>query len=69
MEPEGGAAVGKWSGSGRIDHENRVFFRNVPPGRYVLSGAPNPSSVEQRSRSLTVELSAGPTTGITLPAR
>lgn len=67
MEPEGGAAVGKWSGSGRIDHENCIIFRNVPPGRYVLWGAPNPSSAEQRSRSLPVELSAGPTTEVTLP--
>ena len=43
IEPEGGEAVGKWSGSGNIDAANRIAFRDVPPGRYVLKGRPNPS--------------------------
>ena len=42
-------------GSGNIDAKNQIAFENVPPGRYVLRGQPNPvfrrSARPGRSRS------------------
>ncbi|MCH5374024.1 MAG: hypothetical protein JJ992_08610, partial [Planctomycetes bacterium] len=66
---EGGSAVGKWSGSGNIDAENRISFENVPPGRYVLQGQPNPSTAAQKSKPVTIELHGGQTAEITLPSQ
>jgi hypothetical protein len=70
IAPEGGEAVGKWSGSGNVDAENRIAFRDVPPGRYVLKGQPNPSNRNQQEAGpVTVELKGGQTLGVTLRAR
>ena len=69
MEPEGGAAVGKWSGSGHIDDENQITFKHVPPGRYVLHGHPNPSSAGQQTERLTLDLVGGKASEVTLSAK
>lgn len=69
MEPEGGAKVGKWSGSGNIDAKNQISFDDVPPGRYVLQGQPNPSSGNQQSKPITIELKGGQTAEIALSAK
>jgi hypothetical protein len=69
IAPEGGAGVGKWSGSGNIDAKNQISFKDVPPGRYVLHGQPNPSSANQQTAPVTVELKGGETTELTLAAR
>jgi hypothetical protein len=69
MEPEGGAAIGKWSGSGNIDAKNQIAFQEVPPGRYVLQGQPNPSSGDQKTKPLTLDLVGGETTEIKLPVK
>lgn len=69
MEPEEGAAVGKWSGSGRIDGQGQITFTDVPPGRYVVQGHPNPSSADQRTEPQTIDLQGGQTTQITLRAK
>ncbi len=67
--PEGGEAVGKWSGSGNIDAANRIAFRDVPPGRYVLKGQPNPSRGNDHSDAVTIDLKGGQTLPVTLRAR
>ena len=69
IEPEEGADVGKWSGSGRIDAQDQITFKDVPPGRYVVQGHPNPSSADQRTEPQTIDLQGGKTTQITLPAK
>lgn len=69
MEPEGGAAVGKWSGSGNIDAKNQISFDDVPPGRYVLHGQPNPSTGNQQTEPLTIDLKGGQMTKVTLSAK
>ena len=70
MEPEGGAAVGKWSGSGEVDAANRIAFHDVPPGRYVLRGRPNPSRGNQgQTEPVTIDLKGGQTLGVRLRAR
>ena len=66
IEPEGGEAVGKYGGSGNIDAKNQIAFDQVPPGRYVLKGQPNPSSGDQRTEPVTIDLKGGQTTEVKL---
>ena len=54
---------------GVIDAESRITFENVPPGRYVLRGRPNPSSADERTEPVTVDLKGGQRTEVTLRAR
>jgi hypothetical protein len=68
IEPEGGAGVGKWSGSGLIDARNEVAFRDIPPGHYVVAGRPNPGSDDQQAKPAIVELKGGETAVIRLSA-
>jgi len=69
IEPEGGEAVGKYGGSGNLDANNQISFENVPPGRYVLRGRPNPSSGDQLTEPVTVDLKGGQTSDVTLKGR
>jgi hypothetical protein len=69
MEPEGGSAVGKWGGSANIDANNQFVFENVPPGKYVLTGHPNPSSADQRTEPLAVDLKGGQSAEIKVTAK
>ena len=69
LKPEGGEAVGKWSGSGEIDARNQIEFDDVPPGRYVLQGRPNPSRRNQQTRPIPIILNVGRSIEVTLPAR
>ena len=69
MEPEGGSQVGKWSGSGNVDAQSQISFRDVPPGRYVVTGRPNPGSDDQRSQPMTIDLQGGSVIDVTLPAK
>ncbi len=68
IAPEGGSIAGSWGGSAMIDEQNQVAFTDVPPGRYVLQ-TPNPSSRDQRSELVNVELKGGRLTEITLQAK
>ncbi len=68
MEPDGGAAVGKWSGSGNIDAMNQITFKDVPPGYYEIHGHPNPSRANERTKPLLVELKGGETKTLTIRA-
>ena len=69
IAPEGGNVVGSWGGSANIDAGNQFIFRDVPPGRYVIKGHPNPSSADQASNPVTIELKGGQASRITLKAR
>jgi hypothetical protein len=77
-QPEGEAAVGPWIEIRIIDANNQVFFKSVPPGKYVLQGWPSrygsggretPFTGVQRSKPLAIELKSGQTAEITLPAK
>jgi hypothetical protein len=59
IEPEGGEAVGKYGGSGSINEKNEIAFKSVPPGKYTLKGQPNPSSAEQSTEPLLIDLKGG----------
>lgn len=69
IEPESGSAVGKWGGSGKIDTDNQISFDNVPPGRYVLTGHPNPCKGDRGTKPVTIDLKGGQTAEIKLPAK
>jgi hypothetical protein len=69
IEPEGGEAIGKFGGSGNIDAGNQISFENLPPGRYALRGQPNPSSGDQRTEPVTVDLKGGQAAEVTLKAK
>jgi hypothetical protein len=66
IKPEGGESVGKYGGSGQIDANGQMTFESVPPGKYVFQGKPNPSSGDDQTKPVTVELKGGETAEITL---
>ena len=69
IEPERGAKIGSWGGSGNVDAHNEITFSNFPPGRYVLRGHPNPSRADERTDPLVVDLKGGRLTEVTLSAQ
>ncbi len=44
-------------------------FDNVPPGRYVLRGQPNPSSGDQRTEAIKIDLKGGEAVEVTVIAK
>lgn len=69
IDPEGGSKIGSWGGVGRTNDNNQVIYENVPPGRYVLVGRPNPTSERQRTAPVTVDVKGGDTAKVTLKAK
>ena len=69
IEPEGGEVVGSYGGSGNVDADGRVTFEDVPPGRYILRGRPNPGSMDEQAEPVAVELKGGEASEVTLQAR
>jgi hypothetical protein len=69
LEPEGGSVVGSWGGSAHIDANNQHTFSDVPPGRYILKGRPNPGAEAQQTKPVAVDLKGGQAAEITLSAR
>jgi hypothetical protein len=69
IEPEGGSAVGTFGGSGNISAKNQIAYENVPPGRYVIRGHPNPSSEDQKTDPITIDLKGGQSAEVTLNAK
>jgi hypothetical protein len=69
IAPEGGEAIGSYGGSGNIDAKNQITFENVPPGRYVLRGQPNPSSEDEKTEPTTIDLLGGQKVERTLIAK
>ncbi len=69
IEPEGGSKIGSYGGSGNINDKNQITFDNVPPGRYVFSGRPNPGSDNQETDPVTIDLKGGQTAKVTLSAK
>ena len=55
IEPEGGSKIGSWGGSANIDANNQYLFKDVPPGRYILKGRPNPGSEHQQTEPVTID--------------
>ena len=64
LTPAGGEKIGSWSGSSKVDTENMVKFKGVPPGKYELNVHPNPSSEADRKNVQTIELKGGEETTV-----
>jgi hypothetical protein len=69
IEPEGGLAVGSWGGSHDVKNDDVVLLENVPPGRYVITGRPNPGRDADKTDPITVELTGGSQLDVTLTAK
>jgi hypothetical protein len=69
VKPEGGEVVGSYGGSAQIDANNQFVFEVLPPGRYFLSGRPNPGLDTEETEPVAVDLVAGQAAEITLKAR
>ena len=65
----GGDRIGAYGGVGQINAKNQMTFENVPAGRYVFSGRPNPSSDNQETNPITVDLKGGETAKVILNAK
>jgi hypothetical protein len=69
LTPEGGAKIGKYSGSGTMDPDGTFTFANVPPGKYVVKAQPNPGRTDVKREEKTIEVKPGETAEVTLEAR
>jgi hypothetical protein len=69
IKPAGGEVVGSWGGSGRINEDNQILFTDVPPGKYIFQGHPNPWSANEQTEPMTIVLKGGRVAEITLKAR
>lgn len=69
IAPDGGEKVGSWGGSGNINAKNEITYEDVPPGRYILRGRPNPGSDNQETNPITVDLKGGETAKVLLRAK
>ncbi len=66
MKPEGGEKIGTYGGSGNIDAKNQMTFDNVPPGKYILHGRPNPGSDDQETEPINIDAKGGQTIEVRL---
>ena len=69
LEPEGGNVVGSWGGSATVNEKGQYAFENVPPGKYILVGHPNPGGDRDKTDPVTVELKGGEIKEVTLTAK
>jgi hypothetical protein len=69
IDPDGNRGVGSWGGSSNVDAQCHATFKDVPPGKYVLKGYPNPHSPDQETSPVLVELKGGETKEITMAAK
>ena len=64
-----GDDIEPYGGSGNIDAKNQMMFETLPPGRYVVSGRPNPGSDTEETGAVTVDLKGGQAAEVTLKAK
>jgi hypothetical protein len=69
ISPEGGDVVGSYGGSGNIDAKDQLNFAILPPGRYILTGRPNPGSDSEETEPVTLDVKGGQAAEVTLKAR
>ncbi|MBC8290062.1 MAG: carboxypeptidase regulatory-like domain-containing protein [Planctomycetes bacterium] len=69
IEEAAGSKIGSWGGSANVNDKGQYTFKNVPPNKYVIWGRPNPGSTKQTTDKVTVELTGGQSTKVTLKAK
>jgi hypothetical protein len=51
-----GGGIGSWGGSANIRVDGTFTFENIPPGRYIVTGKPNPGRIDDQSEPIKVEI-------------
>jgi hypothetical protein len=69
IAPEGGEKIGSYGGSGDINAEGVMSFKDMPPGKYIIRGRPNPGSDPEETEPLTVDLKGGEVREVTIKAK
>jgi hypothetical protein len=69
ISPEGGDVVGSYGGSGNIDVKDQLNFAILPPGRYILTGRPNPGSDSEEVGPVTIDVKGGQAEEVKLKAK
>jgi hypothetical protein len=69
IAPEGGEKIGSYGGSGNIDADRTMSFKDMPPGKYIIRGRPNLGSDQEETEPLTVDLKGGEVREITIKAK
>ncbi|HVJ80760.1 MAG TPA: carboxypeptidase-like regulatory domain-containing protein, partial [Planctomycetia bacterium] len=69
IEPEGGNKIGSHGGSGIIDAANKMTFNDLPPGKYFIHGHPNPTSDNQKTDPIPIDIKGGDSAELTLKAK
>lgn len=68
LSPEGGDVIGSYGGAGSINKKNQFKFDAVPPGKYILTGRPNPGREDETTEPFTVNVEADQAVEVTLVA-
>lgn len=69
LVPEGGATIGSYGGVVTIDAKNEFVFENVRPGKYLITGRPNPGNEKQKTEPKLVFVKRGQAAEVKLQAR
>ena len=64
-----GRRDGRAPGSGNIDAKDQLNFAILPPGRYILTGRPNPGSDSEETEPVTLDVKGGQAAEVTLKAK
>jgi len=64
IEPKGGAKIGTWGGSRQCEEDGAFEFKDVPPGEYVVTAAPNPGHEGEASKPKAVRVTVGGTVNL-----
>jgi len=64
-----GDAVGRFGGGGNINANNVMVFSEVPPGKYLVSGQPNPGRIDQKTGEVEITVVGGKETSVELQAK
>lgn len=69
LAPDGGSKASLGQRRKMVDNNEMVNFADVPPGRYVVAGYPNPACDQPDTNLVTVDLIGGMTEDITLVSK
>lgn len=66
IEPPGEEQVGKWGYSGYLSENGSFDISGIPPGEYIISARPNPSSSDYQPHTQKIIVQSGKTYEITI---
>jgi RNA polymerase sigma factor (sigma-70 family) len=69
VQPDGGLKVGSYGGSGEINARDQITFDDIPSGRYIFTGRPNPGDDDEETDPVLVEIKGGESLKVRLVAK